>query len=362
MVTTLPRVCYLGAYAADYPRNLILRRGLAHHGVEVVECRVSTRLNTRQRAAALAPQFREIADRCDVIILAEFNQTLAWFAGILAWRYRKRLIIDAFTSLYDSAVHDRAEVAPVSLPALRYWLADYLALHLPQSRQIHRILTDTDQHRCYFERAFRANRDNIAVIPVGASQEWFDTPHFSRNDDCTLISFYGSYIPLHGVETILHAAQRLQDHKSLRFELIGRGQTYPAMRALAQSLGVTNVQFLDRVPSDELPALVARADICLGIFGTTAKAQRVAPNKAFQTLALGKPLISADTPGLREFFTPNEHLLTAPPGEPELLAETILKLVSSHALREQLGKAGRARMEAAYTETAVGRMLLDAIG
>src|SRR5688572_31089324 len=97
---SLPRICYFGAYRPDYPRNLILRRGLAHHGVLVVECCVSPKLNTRQRAAALGKQFASISSECDVIILAEFNQTLAFFAAEIARKYRKRLVIDAFTSVY----------------------------------------------------------------------------------------------------------------------------------------------------------------------------------------------------------------------------------------------------------------------
>jgi glycosyltransferase involved in cell wall biosynthesis len=357
---SLPRVCYLGAYDPDYPRNLILRRGLAHHSVEVVECRVSARLNTRQRAAALAPQFRAVADQCDVIILAEFNQTLAWFAGAMARRYRKGLVVDAFTPVYDSAVYDRAVVHPRTLAAWRYWFADYLTLHPPLFWP-YTVIADTNQHRQYYIQAFGGRPGTISVIPVGASREWFEAESTPRGDGNVLVLFYGTYIPLHGIDTILNTAHLLRAQPHIRFELIGRGQTYAAMQALATELRLENVSFLESVPPAQLPGLVARADICLGIFGTTDKAQRVVPNKVYQALALGKAVISADTPALRDAFNPGEHLIATPPGDARALADAIAALAADPDRRRQLGAAGRTRMAAEFSEAILGPRLLEAM-
>jgi hypothetical protein len=50
----ISKVCYFGAYELDYPHNQILRKGLALHDIEVVECRVTTvGLKAVQRAARL---------------------------------------------------------------------------------------------------------------------------------------------------------------------------------------------------------------------------------------------------------------------------------------------------------------------
>jgi glycosyltransferase involved in cell wall biosynthesis len=247
---------------------------LAQLGVKVIECRVSTKLNSRQRAAALAKQFSLVADRCDVIVLAEFNQTIAWPIAAMARNYRKKLIVDAFTSVYDSAVHDRATARPRSISALRYWLIDFVSFHLPPGIRPHRIITDTDQHRCYYQRTFRADPAHIAVIPVGASREWFEAPSPRRDDGCTLVSFFGTYIPLHGIETILRAAHHLRATPNIRFEIIGRGQTYSAMQNFAAQLGPDHVEFRDQIPPDALPSVVARADICLGSLARRANPTR----------------------------------------------------------------------------------------
>jgi glycosyltransferase involved in cell wall biosynthesis len=112
------------------------------------------------------------------------------------------------------------------------------------------------------------------------------------------------------------------------------------------------------VPPEQLPALVARADISLGIFGTTPKASRVIPNKVFQTLALGKAVITADTPALHECFDPGEHLLAVPPGDVDALAEAIDCVAGDAALRKSLGSRGRARA-ADFTEQTLGRQMAE---
>ena len=204
-----PRVCYLGAYDPAYPRNLILRRGLATQGVEVIECRAPRELSTAGRARALLRRFPTLAGRCDVILLAEFGQSLAPVAWWLARRFHRRLIIDAFTPIYDSAVYDRRVTSPRSLAARRYRLIDWLALRLAD-----RVLVDTDQHRAYFVQEFGARRDRLHVIPVGASREWLEAPPAPHEEDGTLVQFYGSYIPLHGVDVILRAAHALRGRRS----------------------------------------------------------------------------------------------------------------------------------------------------
>lgn len=350
------RVCYLGAYEQDYPRNLILRRGLEGHGIEVAECRVSPKLNTQERIRALRPQCRAAIKSCDLILLAEFNQVLVPFAWWLARRYRKRLVVDVFTSLYDSAVNDRQTTGAGSLQARRYWLLDWLALHAPDF-----ALVDTRQHKEYFSAAFNAPAGKLVVIPVGASREWFEAGAAGHDQAGTRVLFYGTYIPLHGIKIILRAAHLLRHQPDIRFELIGRGQTFPAIRQLADSLELGNITFSEPVPAASLPGRVAGADICLGIFGTTEKASRVVPNKVYQALALGKPLITADTPALREMFVPGEHLLAVPPGDGQALAEAIVTLADDAALRDRLAGAGRARVLEAYTAGALGRSLLEAI-
>jgi len=157
------------------------------------------------------------------------------------------------------------------------------------------------------------------------------------------------------VAVILEAAALLRDDPSIRFELIGRGQTYAQSIELARVLNLANVTFLNEFYS--LPQLLprlARSTILLGVFGATDKTDYVVPNKVYDGLAFGRPVITAEAAALREFFTPGEHLITVPPGDAAALAAAIRALASDPDRIQTLGAAGVRRIREAFLPAHIG--------
>jgi glycosyltransferase involved in cell wall biosynthesis len=115
-----------------------------------------------------------------------------------------------------------------------------------------------------------------------------------------------------------------------------------------------NVRCEPWVEYQKLPDLYRSAGCALGIFGTSEKAARVIPNKAFQALATGTPLVTADTPAARELLENGRDALLVPAGDPEALAKAVRRLGSAQAFRESLGSAGRATYEARASERVLG--------
>jgi glycosyltransferase involved in cell wall biosynthesis len=83
------------------------------------------------------------------------------------------------------------------------------------------------------------------------------------------------------------------------------------------------------VPAPDLPALVARHDVCLGIFGTGNKALRVVPNKVFQGAAAGCAIVTSDTPPQRRVL--DGAAVLVPPGDPAALAAALRELAADPA-------------------------------
>ena len=144
--------------------------------------------------------------------------------------------------------------------------------------------------------------------------------------------FVGKLIPLHGLETILAAARQAPE---IPFRIVGSGQLDALMTDRPP-----NVEWVDWVEYEQLPAEYQRAGCALGVFGTSAKAARVIPNKAFQALACGTPLVTADTPAARELLTDGESALLVPPGDADALATAVRRLAADAALAAQLGRGG----------------------
>src|SRR4029078_4156801 len=87
-----------------------------------------------------------------------------------------------------------------------------------------------------------------------------------------------------------------------------------------------NVEHAPWVEYERLPAELHRAGCALGIFGTSGRAARVIPNKAFQALACGTPLVTAGTPAARELLRDGESALLVPPGDPHALVAAIRRV------------------------------------
>ena len=125
---------------------------------------------------------------------------------------------------------------------------------------------------------------------------------------------YGKWSPLHGADVVLAAAELLRA-EPFRFVLIGEGQLSAELRGAIAARGLTNVEWLGELPAPELRAHTLAADVCLGVFGGSEKAARVVPNKVFDALACGRPVVTADSDGAREWLRDGETALLTPAGD-----------------------------------------------
>jgi len=198
------------------------------------------------------------------------------------------------------------------------------------------------------QRVRVAGRDEeraLAVCFVGAEERVF-RPGWTPREPFSAL-FVGKLIPLHGLETILGAARLVPE---LPFRIVGSGQ-----RDALLADRPANVEHVPWVEYDRLPEELYRTGCALGIFGTSGKARRVIPNKAFQALACGTPLVTADTPAERELLADGESALLVPPGDPYALAGALRRLSEDPELTRKLSVGGRAAYEAQASEEVLGR-------
>jgi glycosyltransferase involved in cell wall biosynthesis len=345
-------VCVFGALDPGYARNRVLRLGLRRLGVRVRVCAAPPWGWTLPRYAALVAAFAR-QRRAPVLLVPEFRHKDVPLARLLATLSGASLVVDPLISRYDTRVHDWRSSAPGS------WAADH-------SRRVDRatvrfadlVLCDTALHAALFQRDYRVPAERCAVVPVG-----FDDVVFQPCPEPSVgpfrVAFFGSYLPLHGVDTILEAARILRD-RSVRFLLIGAGQTFDHVeRVRDERLGLEICAPLSPV---QLVQRLRTAHVLLGIFGTTPKAARVVPNKVFQGLGLGRALITADTPAIHEFFEPDRHLCTVPAGDPERLAAAILDLRDQPAKRAALASAGAKHVHQHFAPEGIARRFLTGLG
>jgi len=342
------RVLYFGTYERDYPRNAQVISCLRRAGVEVGERHVSVWEGRRDNWSAGAGAAARLG-LAELELLrrppADFDAVVVGYPGhfdLPAARRAARgrpVIFNPLVSLADTFVSDRERFQAGSIAARAIAAIDRYAL-----RAADLVVSDTRAGADHLAELAGLPRKRVEVAYVGAEERVFG-PGWSPAEPSTVL-FVGKLIPLHGVETVLAAARLAPE---LRFRLVGSGQLESLVRDRP-----ANVDWIPWVDYERLPEELHRAGCALGIFGTSAKARRVIPNKAFQALACGTPLVTADTPGARELLVDGVSALLVPPGDAQALADALRKVAAEPELARRLSVGGRAAYEARASEAVLG--------
>jgi glycosyltransferase involved in cell wall biosynthesis len=343
------RVLYFGTYEREYPRNAQVISSLRRAGIEVLERHADVWEGRRDswRAGAGAAARLAVAElrllqrpprRFDALIVG-YPGHFDLPAARRAARGRP-VVFNPLVSLSDTFVADRRRFRPGSITARALAAIDRRAL-----RAADLVVADTRANADYLARLAGLASERIDVCFVGAEERVF-RPGWSPQQPFTCL-FVGKLIPLHGLETILAAARATP---RLHFRVVGSGQLEPLMHDRP-----ANVEWLPWVEYERLPEELHRAACALGIFGTSDKARRVIPNKAFQALACGTPLVTADTPAARELLSEGTSALLVPPGDPAALSAALRRLAAEPALGQTLSAGGLALYRAEASEDVLGR-------
>jgi glycosyltransferase involved in cell wall biosynthesis len=352
------RVLYFGTYERDYPRNAQVISCLRRAGVEVIERHATLWERRRHKWSLGLGGMARVAVKETRLLFGRkgaFDVMIVGYPGHFDMPAARRiagrrpLVFNPLVSLWDTLVGDRERFAPGSRAAGILRQIDRIAF-----RRADLVVADTEQNARYFAERFAVPRERTAVCLVGAEDDvfrpgWQPARRFH-------VLFVGKLIPLHGLETILGAARLLPE---IPFRIVGSG---PLDAVLANR--PANVTSVPSIEYGELPGAIQVAGCALGSFGTSDKAARVIPNKAFQALACGTPLITGDTPAARELLTHEHDAMLVPPGDAAALAGAIRRLTGDVALARRLGNAGRATYEERASEEVLGgqwRQLLESL-
>ena len=330
-----------GTYdAARHPRVATIIDGLRAHGRRVEECNVPLGFSTADRVLMLKQPWRlpllaMRLLRCWVqlfLVSTKIRRTsppdavLVGYMGhfdVLLARLlfpRTPIVLDHLIFAGGTA-QDRGTGVGIRTRALD--LLDRVAVKAADI-----VVVDTEEHRELLPPTARG-----VVVPVGAGHDWSaarqSTP---RHPSAPLrVVFFGLFTPLQGATTMAAGIREaVARGASMTVTIIGSGQDHAEVYAILA--GTPGVTWLDWVDPAELPALVAEHDICLGIFGNTAKALRVVPNKVYQGLAAGCVVVTSDTAPQRRVV--GEFVELVEPADPKALGAHLAALAADPTVLE----------------------------
>jgi glycosyltransferase involved in cell wall biosynthesis len=182
----------------------------------------------------------------------------------------------------------------------------------------------------------------------------------ARPGDC-LVLYAGTHGISQALPRVADAAARLAGD-AVRVAFVGGGSDKARLRRRVAELGLDNVTLAPAVPPDQVPWLLAGADICLVTLRDVPLFATFIPSKMFEYLAAGKAVIGAVSGEAAQILR-EAGAVVVPPEDSAALADAIGTLAADPARRDAMGRQGRAYVERFFDRAELSReyrKILDA--
>jgi colanic acid biosynthesis glycosyl transferase WcaI len=209
-----------------------------------------------------------------------------------------------------------------------------------------------------------AGSEKSRLLPNGADLDVFrplprENPVADelRLGDRFVVMYSGLLGIKHGLETVIEAAARLRKNEQIIFVIVGDGPRREALTRQAEEIGLDNVLFIGERPAEDLPFLLARADVCVTNLLDEPYLAKIIPAKVFEYLACAKPVVGGLAGEGARVLDESGGGIVVPPGDADAMAIAIAELRDSPGRRSALGEAGRRHVAEHYSREATASEL-----
>lgn len=349
------KACYILSYRCpDYVRTKTLTGALKRIDNIVLYAAINT---TKGIFRYIQTLYRLLAIRAtkkpDYYILGFRGYEIFWIVRTLT--LGTPLIFDHMMSPYDSLLNERKIFK-------KGCVVDKLIYFYEKSilKYSDIILTDTSIHRKFFAELFEERQEKIYAIHVGTDEDLFKSlppgkgkqkkPFFE-------VFFYGTFLPLHGIDIILEAASMIKD-RPIRFTIIGgKKKDLHNFYEMKKRLNLENIIHKEWIEYKQLPRTILESDVCLGgPFGNTGQARRVISGKTFQFLAMGRPTVVGKID--EDYgFEDKKNCLLVSQGDGKELAKAILWCFENQERLDEIGQNGLELYEKIFSINSIKQSL-----
>ncbi len=301
-----------------------------------------------------------------IIGLGVKNVDIVWgtsppiFQGVTAWvlaKIKQRPFLFEVRDLWPAFAVAVGVLKNPLLVRLSEWLEKFLY------KQAKLVIVNSPG---YIDHVKQRGARRVELVPNGT-----DTSMFTPQADCVAFrrqhqlegKFVVLYAGAHGMSNdlgiVLKAAKIVQFRQEIIFIFIGDGKDKAALQNQAGEDSLKNVLFLPPVAKAEMPGVLAAADACLAILKPVEMYKTTYPNKVFDYMAAGKPVVLAIDGVIREVIEQANGGIAVPPGDPESLAQAILRLADDPELAHRMGIQGRAYVESHFDRVRLASRFLE---
>jgi len=244
------------------------------------------------------------------------------------------------------------------LISLSLWLERFLYHHAD------RIIVNSPG---YIEHVQLKGGQNVTLIPNGSDTTAFtpaNTIQIRKElgwTDKFVLLYAGAHGMSNDLPVVLQAAKLIEKHDDIKIAFIGDGKEKSNLITLAESLRLKNVEFLNPVPKNKIAEYLHASYICIAILKPIELYKTTYPNKVFDYMAAGKPIILAIDGVIREVVESADCGIFCEPGNPDAIANAVLEMHSNRNGLVKIGKRGKVYLEQNFNRMIIAKDFTDMI-
>jgi glycosyltransferase involved in cell wall biosynthesis len=300
-----------------------------------------------------------------IIGLRVKNVDLVWgssppiFQGWTAWMLARLKRVPFLFEVRDLWPEFAIAVGVLKNPALikmSLWLEKFLYQHADK------VMVNSPS---YVTHVKSRGARSVEIIPNGADPEMFDPldqgDDFRRKhqlEDSYVVLYAGAHGISNDLTVVLETAKLLKDKPEIRVVFLGDGKEKENLQEQAALMDLTNVLFLPPVPKQEMASALAGADACIAILKPLEAYKTTYPNKVFDYMAAGRPVVLAIDGAIRSVVDKAGCGIFCKPGDSISMADAITTLAENRDRGRAMGLAGRRYLEEHFSRAAIAESLL----
>ena len=204
----------------------------------------------------------------------------------------------------------------------------------------------------YIDHVRQRGARQVELVQNGADPDMFDPAVDGHTFRCAhnlegkfIVLYAGAHGMSNDLGIVLQAADLLRAQANIRLVLIGDGKEKTALQARAQAMDLPNLVFIPPAAKADMPAVLAAADACIAILMPIELYKTTYPNKVFDYMAAGRPVVLAIDGVIRQVVESAGAGIFVQPGNAQDMAQAIQCMALEPQKAHQMGLAGRSYVE-----------------
>jgi glycosyltransferase involved in cell wall biosynthesis len=370
--------------------SMLVRNPMTHDSRVEKEARTLTEAGYSVTVVATADQSLPVREERDGYRIARVARSAARIPGVRFLAYRARLI-EALLEMQPEIIHahDSDALDPAAAAATRlnvpflydahelwlkqarrgrsraYWAAFLTYFSFVERRYVPRAAGAMTVSEPIAEFLRRRYRRPFAVVPNYPELPTELAPRQIRSlpgaagipAESPIVLRLGGLTPNRGIEQLVRAIPGVD---RAQLVLLGHGPLEDEIHAVARELRVGDrVHVLTPVPEDQVIDYAASADVGVSpAIPVSLNDAYSLPNKLFQYMAAGIPVVASDFPHLRQVVTGSQAGLLVDMSDPDRIAAALRSILHDPASAAEMGRSARRAILDSYNWSVSARELL----